>query len=214
MRKVLRQGAVALAFCFGMTTEALAIEHSKRESLDVKYAGGSYNEVVAVNGTLVSQNKVPLRGLDVDLMVHRRFLYLSYGLVGRQRMMTTPTGTVSFTGAGASIGFVTNTFEDPQRWPVGLHAHLCAVVGGISKVSGAYKQDSITAFSDGELGADLLLHGWKTPDGKRYKSALVATVGVSGEATGVSLSTRDVKPLSGSMTARGKVTKFGLSWYW
>lgn len=207
---------LAFALCLGLTGQAFALSHSKKQSLEVSYlSGGSYTSTLTMNGQVVSQEKDRVRGMDVNWDFHRRFCYLSWGFAARQRSVSTSRGKKDFAGLGGRVGFVTNTFEDPHRWPIGLHAYLSAVVGMMSKIdSSTYQQDALTGFSDGDLGVDVMLHGWKSADGTKYRSALVASLDTSYESAYTTLQTKDSNPTHGVLNSGGGTTKLSLSWYW
>ncbi len=206
---------LAFALCFGLTSRAFALSHSKQESLEVSYMGGSYNDILDLNGQVVSQDKVPVRGMDVNWDFHRRFLWLSYGLALRERSMNAPQGKLNFTGVGGRIGFVTNTFEDPHRWPIGFHGYLSAVIGSMTKIEPkTYDQGIVSSFSDADTGVDVMLHGWKSADGTKYRSALVASFDTSYEAMLTPLLTKGATPEKGFLSFSGSTPKFSLSLYW
>ncbi|MBU6141942.1 hypothetical protein KGO95_02365 [Patescibacteria group bacterium] len=211
---------LAFALCLGLTGQAFAswVKHSKQESLEVSdVMGGSYSSTLLMGGQTVPvlQEKDPVRGADLNWDFHRRWLCLSWGLAVRQRTVTTSQKQLNFTGVGGRVGFVTNPFDDPHRWPVGLHTFMTVAVGPMSKLdSGKYNQGILSSYAGFDAGVDVLLHGWKSADGTKYRSAVVASFDVATEGVLANLSTKGVNSAAGQLNSDGGVTKASLSWYW
>lgn len=204
---------MALVFCFSLVYRAEAIEHSKRKSLDIQMVNGRYNATTAVNGVITSKDLVSATGADLSWRFHKRLLGLSWGPMVSYRSISAPTGKLSFIGVGGSVGYVSNTFEDKKRWPIGWHTHLGVGVGKMSQLNSAVT-NSVASFGSWNFGLDCKLRGWDSSESGKYKSALVATFDYGTDMVSVRFTTKSTPKLNGAMAAIGWVPKVGLSYYW
>lgn len=205
---------MALAFCFSLVYRAEAIEHSKRQSLDLKLVKGHYNAATVMGGVVMSQDRVSVAGMDLNWRFHKRFMGLSWGPLVSYRSISAPTGNLSFVGAGGSVGYVSNTFEDKNRLPIGWHTNFGVGIGKLSGMKSPYRQAPISAFGNWDFGLDCKVHGWDSSEPGKYKSALVASFDYGAESVALGLTTKTNPPKKGGMTAVGWVPKVGLSYYW
>ena len=203
---------MSLVFSLSLVSGARA-EKSKRQSLDLKMVSGNYNATTTM-GTFRTTERVPVTGMDLNWTFHKRFWGLSWGPVVRYRSMTASIGKSSFIGAGASIGYVSNTFEDKKKWPIGLHTHFGIGIGKLSQLSSDYKQQPFNAFANWDFGLDCKLYGQDSSEPGKLKSALVASLDLSMESGGTTLTQKNPPNLTGSSRLVGWVPKFGLSYYW
>ncbi len=188
--------------------------YSRRESLGLGFALGRTQETLDANGKQISQDRDSVRGLDLNWMFHKRFLHLSYALLLRERRFSTPRGKLNFMGGGFGLGYYSNTFEDPKRWPIGWHTFFSFAMGPASKVSSMYDQAPFAAMADWNFGIDWKVKGWKSPDSDKIASAFVVSFDDGVEAQSIEMSTKTTPKQGAFFQADGWIPKLSLAYYW